>query len=288
MNQTRDALDEIGTIIEQYIDNSPLANPWEEGNMIFRWAETVHKCRKSRGITTRKDGINHNERDLASKGKTPLDYEYKKNVDSEKSVPSWDVSPSDFDGFFDSARFDRYLEWDEQPEFKRRSTWLYPDNGCWYRAEIYVTLIVDFMTAKFPGKKFATPKKHFAFGDLAAKSSSIRGGIVRWGWHVAPLIRLNDGKLYVMDPALNGDAVHKEGWYKLMMSEPDAKITGFVTCDTETYKTENSCFNAKQVDPQSLGCEIQGFLATEWERQIHLGRDPKIVLGDDTQFYPQG
>ena len=116
------------------------------------------------------------------------------------------------------------------------------------------------MKEKFPKKRFAAPKKHFAFGNLRAKSSSKPGGIVRWIWHVAPMVRLNNGKLYIMDPALNGDAVEKDVWYKLMLSEPDANITGFVTCDSETYKEFSSCFNAKKEDPALVQCEIEGYL----------------------------
>ena len=129
LNQTHEDLYEIEKIVNEYIDTSALANPMQEGKMILRWAETVHACRKTTGITLRSDTVNYAEKELASIGKRPRDYWYEKNSEFEKSVPLWDVSPSDFDGVFDKCRFLRYLNWDDQPEFKRRSTWLYPDNG---------------------------------------------------------------------------------------------------------------------------------------------------------------
>ena len=60
---------------------------------------------------------------------TPEDYRHEKNTETEKDVPTWDISPSDLDGFFDLARFERYLSWDNNLSFKRRITWLFPDNG---------------------------------------------------------------------------------------------------------------------------------------------------------------
>ena len=117
------------------------------------------------------------------------------------------------------------------------------------------------MTQKFPSKVFALPKKHFAFGNLDANSTSYYpGNTVPWVWHVAPIVRLNDSKLYVLDPALSSDAVEKEEWYKLMMATPESEISGFVTCEPYTYLTTSSCFKPKQLPDENAHCDIQGYL----------------------------
>ena len=103
-------------------------------------------------------------------------------------------------------------------------------------------------------------KKHFAFGDLRATSPSIPGGIVYWNFHVAPMVRLNDNRLYILDPALCANPIEKEEWYKLMMLTHEASITGFVTCEPNTYDEESSCFNPLKQTDESVHCEIQEYL----------------------------
>ena len=104
-------------------------------------------------------------------------------------------------------------------------------------------------------------KTHWAFGDLHANSTSHLGGdIVPWNWHVALLIRLNDGKLYILDPALSADPILKEVWYKLMQRTPTSTITGFVTCDSFTYQPSNSCSNPEKRPIDGLKCDAQIFL----------------------------
>ena len=129
------------------------------------------------------------------------------------------------------------------------------------RAEVYSKRIVKRLKEIFPKKTFFLPKKHFVFGRLAAESNSTLNGIVRWRYHVAPIVRLNDGKLYVLDPALSADPIEKEKWYDLMRANPTAKITGYVTCESATYHSGYSCFQPMQNNSAYLEADIQGFLA---------------------------
>ena len=130
------------------------------------------------------------------------------------------------------------------------------------RAEVYSKRIVKRLNIIFPEKKFFLPKKHFVFGKLAARSESTEDGIVEWRYHVAPIVRLNDGKLYILDPALSADPIEKETWYGLMIAHPESDITGYVTCEHATYHIGKSCCHPAQVDPDYLENHIQGFLAT--------------------------
>ena len=129
---TQEDIDEIIEIVEEYLNNSALQHPLEDGYMIYKWAKTVHSCRKSCGIVRRKNyhpnsGItttsSHND------NRTPFSYNHEKNIESEIDVPTWDVSLTILDGVFDQARFDRHLTWEENTSFKRRIPWLYPSNG---------------------------------------------------------------------------------------------------------------------------------------------------------------
>ena len=99
-------------------------------------------------------------------------------------------------------------------------------------------MIIKFLNDRYPNKSFEPPKKHFAFGELRTKSINAapeNNGLVSWGWHVAPIIRLNDGNLYVLDPALGANALTKEEWYAKMTQTDNAHISGFVTCNANTY-----------------------------------------------------
>ena len=105
--------------------NDARPNSWLYKEEIYKGAKVVYKCRKSRGLITNKQSA----KKTSSADKTPQDYTYEKNTDGEKDVPTWDISPSNFDTLFDSSRYTRYLSWDKDPAFIRRITWLYPDNG---------------------------------------------------------------------------------------------------------------------------------------------------------------
>ena len=135
--------------------------------------------------------------------------------------------------------------------------------GCWVRAELYSSLIVKFLSEKYPYLSFEAPKKHFAFGELRTKSNNARpgkDGVVGWGYHVAPIVRLNDEKLYVFDPALSDDAIPKEEWYALMTQKPSSFVSGFVTCDANTYREFNSCFKPKKNTDEETKCENENYM----------------------------
>ena len=133
--------------------------------------------------------------------------------------------------------------------------------GCYMRAEVFSKKIIKRLKKIFPNTKFDLPKKHFVFGGLSAKSNSTLDGKVRWRYHVAPIVRLNDGMLYILDPALSANAIGKDSWYRLMDSLPGSRITGYVTCDSATYGSASYCFHPEPETSEYLESQIQGFLA---------------------------
>ena len=126
---TQEDINEIIEIVEEYLNHSALQHPLEEGYMIYKWAKTVHTCRKSCGIARRRHHNNYGVTKSPSEDRTPFSYKHEKNTESETGVPTWNIPLSILDGLFDRARFDRYLTWNENTAFKRRIPWLYPSNG---------------------------------------------------------------------------------------------------------------------------------------------------------------
>ena len=122
------------------------------------------------------------------------------------------------------------------------------------RAQLYMERITSHL-------KFAQmPHKHFVFGNLRVDSGG-GNGIASWRYHVAPIIRLRDGKLYVLDPALSANPIEKESWYKMMTELPGSTITGYVTCKSHTYYPSNICLSPKRVNGEILNGDTQGYLA---------------------------
>ena len=128
------------------------------------------------------------------------------------------------------------------------------------RAEVFSKRIVKRLKQIFPWDTFFLPKKHFVFGKLVAKNNNTLDGVVTWTYHVAPMVRLNDGKLYILDPALSANPIEKEKWYRLMRATPDSTITGYVTCESGTYFQHSRCFEPTPVSSDYLEGQIQGFL----------------------------
>ena len=81
---------------------------------------------------------------------------------------------------------------------------------------------------------------------MAARTSNSVDGKVEWWYHAALIVRLNDGKLYILDPALDSNPIEKVTWYKLSTNGvKDAGLYGFVTCEHNTYAPSYDCFNPK-------------------------------------------
>ena len=114
----------IRSIVSEYVRNSANPNTLQEQPKIFKWAETVYECRKILGINFRNRRYKTLPKDEAA-----LEYQYENNTESENNIPTWPISPSDFDELFDDARFDRCLTSMDDPSFDRRITWLYPTDG---------------------------------------------------------------------------------------------------------------------------------------------------------------
>lgn len=169
---------------------------------------------------------------------------------------------------FNVIRDSRFLHTNSNPEFDRRISWLYPDDGCFARATV--------AGMKLSEEELLRPSKIFAFGELAVSTPYSPYGSVHWWYHVAPLVQYN-GAYYVLDPALDatGPLLVLE-WFSRMGLSSD--LNGAV-CNSYTYDPFDSCYKAT-ADSDSRALSDQSiYLEKEWNRVSTLGFDPYFILG---------
>lgn len=159
----------------------------------------------------------------------------------------------------------------QQPLTDRRLSWMYPDDGCYVRAE----LAAHFTNAQ----RMPETYKLFSFGDLAVKTTNHPSGIIRWWYHVVPVYRVG-AQAYAMDPSIDprGPMTVQE-WKKAQ--EADRPVDKFAVCKPRTVGPEGDCQNpyGQSID-MSLG-EQKRFLNQEWERLLEMGRNPEAELGNN-------
>jgi hypothetical protein len=151
---------------------------------------------------------------------------------------------------FKEMRDLRFLIVESKPDFLRRISWLFPDDGCFARASL-----ANVQTANAPG------------------------GSVTWWYHVAPLVEV-DGVKYVLDPAMDPSRpLTLAEWLGLMSPEP-GKLDVAV-CKGGTYTPYDSCDREIDQKEQTAEREQGWFLDMEWDRLVNMNRDPVQELGDN-------
>jgi len=179
------------------------------------------------------------------------------------SLESWN-NEQQVEHAFISGRDSRFLilAFDGSQE-KRRISWMFPQDGCFVRAEVFKNRL----------KKFGYPsvKKIFAFGDLSATTHDTESGSVNWWFHVAVVVGIGDQAM-VLDPAVEPDRpVTVEEWAKLISPQPD-KLT-FSLCDAGTFGPMNGC-DAPKVFSSFFVDLLQGvLLRLEQTNLLALGRN---------------
>lgn len=174
--------------------------------------------------------------------------------------------------WFLNLRDIRFLfERQERMDFARRSSWLYPDDGCFARAQL----------ASYNLRSWSAPapSKIFVFGDLTVHTRNAPEGSVSWWYHVAPIVQI-EGEKYVLDPALEPQHPLKlVDWLSKM--SPDPQSLQVAICGAGAYIPTNPCAtqNATEYDTQAHEDQL-GYLAVEWDRVLELKRNPERELGE--------
>lgn len=178
-------------------------------------------------------------------------------------------SYSDLENQFKYVRDSKMIENHDGP-FPRRLTWLFPDDGCYARAEMAKFALIE--------NNFPIPKKIYAFGNLNAATKNARSGWVQWWYHVAVTYRVGTN-VYVIDPALEPHRPLKlEEWHELI-GGAQAKVQ-YAICSANTFDPSVDCIQPK-VNKKEMAIDEQTvFLEPEWDRLLELGRNPEKELGE--------
>ena len=158
---------------------------------------------------------------------------------------------------------------DEHLPFPRRLSWLYPDDGCFVRADL---------AGRFAQEaSYKKPAKLFAFGDLRVQTNNSINGQVEWWYHVVIAYKVQ-GQLYVIDPSIEPlRPLTAREWGDRMGGT--SKVS-FALCDGDTYQPYNNCGNPTQNTKELLTDTQMTYLDFEWERLEELDRNPNEELGD--------
>ena len=184
-------------------------------------------------------------------------------------LPEWDTAAAS--AAFAEARDLRFLYLPERPDFLRRISWMYPDDGC-------------FARAAYAGKRAAArglprPAKIFMFGDLSVRTRNAPGGRVFWWYHVASLVSVA-GAPWVIDPAVDPAApLPLKEWIRRLSPDPGQAL--FARCSPHAYAHYSVCRDAPASAEADAPSDEGEFLRMEWNRMLELGRDPGRELGDD-------
>lgn len=198
----------------------------------------------------------------AERAKRPL-----KNLDITL-IPDVGSYP-DLEREFFYVRDTRFINTNDT-SFPRRLTWMYPDDGCYARAELAKN--------ELKAHNFPEPKKLFVFGSLYAPSKNSATGYVQWWYHVAVTYRVG-ADVYVFDPAIEPLRPLKISEWNRLVGGENSQVQ-YSICNPNTYDPANDCIQPNPVSGEvSLG-EQKQFLGAEWDRLLHLKRNPEKELGD--------
>ncbi len=190
------------------------------------------------------------------------------------SIP--DVSQEELKEYFVSFRDTKFFKLNEEaPILERRASWLYPDDGCWIRAQAVNVYALE--------SEFIVPKKIFIFGNLNVKTDFSPNQSVSWWYHVVPILRVGE-QAYVIDPAIDFRAPMKlEDWILSMVedvNEPKLSI-----CNSFSYGPNDSCERTRVAKMENVQKDMILYLNFEFDRVSELGFDPLKVLGDSPIWY---
>lgn len=194
----------------------------------------------------------------------------KKPLDRLDTTEIPDVgSYGDLENQFKYVRDSRMVE-NQNGAFPRRLTWLFPDDGCYARAEMAKFALIE--------NNFPAPKKIYAFGNLNAATKNTPSGWVQWWYHVAVTYRVGT-TTYVLDPSLEPRRPLKlEEWHRLI-GGAQTKVQ-YAICAANTFDPTVDCIQPKSGKKEMAINEQEVFLEPEWDRLLELGRNPEKELGE--------
>lgn len=192
-------------------------------------------------------------------------------------TPSWD--DADIWEQFKAIRDTPFLKATSSGPYFRRIPWLFPDEGCYYRAWQAVNVLIK-STNRLP-----LPNKLFVWGDFNVLTPDHPDGSVFFkDYHVAAVVRRkSNGEPVVLDPTV--DRCRPLPWKDWLLrlspqlSDYDQLGWGIVLADSTAYGSMSNIRGNSPPGDDALNSDREGYLNDEWARQAALGRDPTVVLG---------
>ena len=126
-------------------------------------------------------------------------------------------------------------------------------SGCFARAQHFGKKIVELVRRQNNNAIFNDPYKHYMFGSLVSHVKEMGKKIreVTWDNHVAPIVKLRDNALYILDPLVSNRPMKRDEYHSALEST-GSKIKGYVTCQPDTYGHEDDCFNPDKMEGEKL------------------------------------
>lgn len=172
---------------------------------------------------------------------------------------------------FKWSRDERFMEDPRFEHFLRRISWLYPDDGCFARAQVAQKIIREHVPESDLGKVFI-------FGSLHVETKNSPDGSVSWWYHVVPASRIGE-QIWIMDAAIDPTKLLKlEEWIAHMVREGNDDFT-VNFCKNEAYGPGSSCLEPRVMDIEDALIEQAFYLREERERLLELERNPDEELG---------
>jgi hypothetical protein len=191
----------------------------------------------------------------------------KLDLNSVAAAPDLSFVQREFAGIRDN----RFLTSADDSSFLRRISWLYPDDGCYARAEM--------MARAWAKQKAAKPPKVFIFGNLKVQTPNSNDGEVTWWYHVAIAYRTAEG-VFILDPAVEPkNPLLLADWIHLI-NPSGGKEPKLSLCSDKTFDPNSDCNASEAIPADSAISQAEDFLPSEWDRILELHRDPKRELGD--------
>lgn len=281
--------------IFEYTKRSALPNPYGTKRDSWKWPYIINilaKSSKKQKLLSRSI-----QRSDIKPEDTPEAFSDKKDTRLESAIPTWDISVDELVQFYVRAYKERFIDWtygfaDSCNKYKRRISWLYAEDGCFARAQHFGKKIVELVRRQNNNAIFNDPFKHYMFGSLVSHVKEMGKKIreVTWDNHVAPIGKLRDNALYILDPLVSNRPMKRDEYHSALEST-GSKIKGYVTCQPDTYGHEDDCFNPDKMEAEKLKThnELTSMhLMIEWSMQRPQGRDPEDVLIKDSgsKYYP--
>lgn len=194
------------------------------------------------------------------------------------SIASWNQipviqNPAMIGEMFERIRDARNWRWNGMPQFARRLFWLYPDDGCYLRAEL--------MNEQFEKWKYPIPANVFVFGELSYRPPYPVGSEeFFWWYHVAPAFRVGD-HVFVIDPSVDtSEPLSLERWIRRFAARPEE--VSIAICGPGSVSPDDECDQPLSMrDREVQDSTLQQYLEMEWTHlEMILGTSPSAPLGE--------